>query len=632
MQTAPNSENTELLQISEVKTKQLLIMIPKIFGIILLFVCFLAFFSAMWYVKIYGNVGFNAILSTLFGNIEGVDYGLVWNFLFSALLPALLLTPLFLFGLLNLKKIKLLKKVYLLSNKAVLYGFAAFCGLSLLGTAALAVDLDQYLVGIAQHSVIYEEEYVDPAQTNIIFPKEKRNLIFIFLESMESTFADRENGGAMDVNLLPNLTQLAKDNIHFSQSDKLGGGRAVTGATWTMGALVAQSSGIPLTNGIYGEAYYENSRFLAGTVTLGDILHENGYQQALMVGSHASFAGRDRYYSDHHTDHIFDYNTAITDGIIPEDYYVWWGMDDHYLFTYAKEKLAELSSSDQPFALSMLTVDTHFPNGYVCDQCSHDYNRQYDNVFACSDRQVANFISWLKEQDFYENTTVIISGDHCTMDNVYIQEVVSDQYSRRMYNCFINVADGVDATYSKNRDFTSLDMFPTTLAAMGCTIHGNRLGLGTNLFSGTQTLSERLGYDWLQRELSSYSNFYMTKLLGMEESAITVCKGKTISYAIKVDEDYLLPMRGIIEKLGGKMSWNGSEAEVKINGKICTIDFKDEKNITVDWVDENKAKQTKRYQSTFESDIYYVDESFFGEVLNLKVIHDTEHNKIVVEK
>ena len=39
------------------------------------------------------------------------------------------------------------------------------------------------------------------------------------------------------------------------------------------------------------------------------------------------------------------------------------------------------------------------------------------------------------------------------------------------------------------REYATLDLFPTTLAALGAEIDGNRLGLGTNLFSSDQTLT-----------------------------------------------------------------------------------------------------------------------------------------------
>lgn len=58
-----------------------------------------------------------------------------------------------------------------------------------------------------------------------------------------------------------------------------------------------------------------------------------------------------------------------------------------------------------------------------------------------------------------------------------------------------------------------MDMFPTILDSIGIKIEGNRLGLGTNLFSEEKTLAELYGYDYLFQELKKKSNFYNKKLL-----------------------------------------------------------------------------------------------------------------------
>ena len=50
------------------------------------------------------------------------------------------------------------------------------------------------------------ENYVDPHEVVLKFPEKKRNLIYIFLESAEITFADEENGGAFEKNIIPELT------------------------------------------------------------------------------------------------------------------------------------------------------------------------------------------------------------------------------------------------------------------------------------------------------------------------------------------------------------------------------------------------------------------------------------------
>ena len=65
----------------------------------------------------------------------------------------------------------------------------------------------------------------------------------------------------------------------------------------------------------------------------------------------------------------------------------------------------------------------------------------------------------------------------------------------------------------KNRQFGVFDMFPTTLAAMGVEIEGNRLALGTNLFSEEKTLTEIHGQETLNKELQKNSEFYNEEIL-----------------------------------------------------------------------------------------------------------------------
>lgn len=625
------SRQKEAEALSVPKKRSLFSTILASLGILLVFLSFLLFFSANWYIKTYGELGFGAILSTLFGNMTGVDKGLVRDYLQSALVPSVILTPIIIFILFFLPKFA--KGLGKFLNKKTASVISAVLSLGLLGSAAATSGLFEYLGNLSYETTIYEDEYVDSASVNITFPEQKRNLVFIFLESMETTYADIASGGAMENNLIPNLHRLASENINFSHNDSVGGGHAASGSTWTMGALVAQSSGVPLSSGIYGERYYESGSFLSGVTSLGDILNANGYSQALMVGSMASFAGRDKYYSDHKTDYIYDYHTAITDEIIEDGYFVWWGMEDKFLYTYAKDKLLEMASGDKPFAFSMLTVDTHFANGYVCSECKNDYERQYDNVITCADRQVADFVEWLKAQDFYENTTVIIVGDHNTMDNAYIKETVADDYERHVYNVILNAPEDLDTTYCKNRSFTTMDIFPTTLAAIGCQIEGERLGLGVNLFSGEKTLAEQYGIDTLNRELNSYSSFYITELLGLNESIITICNGKTISFAIPHESGrYLLPMRGIVEAFGGKVEWNAEAVEITLNGKSYFLKSSSVGDYaTISWT-ENGKTLSREFAKDYVSDANYIDEQLFSEIFGLKIKYDLDNNKIIITK
>ena len=381
--------------------------------------------------------------------------------------------------------------------------------LCLFVTSVVWVGFDEWLFYSVDKTELYDNEYVFPEKTEIKAPKDKKNLIYIFMESMENTYFSKDLGGAMQENLVPELYSLAKENTNFSHSDGVGGWGVTPRTSWTIASLVAQTSGVVVTS---DEAVANNKAgILRGAATLGDILKDNGYYQTFMVGSDASFGSRDMYYLEHGCDKVYDLYTARKDGVISEDYYAWWGMEDKYLYEYAKRELLKISKMDSPFAFSMLTVDTHHVDGYFCSECRNTHSEQYSNVISCASRQLSGFIDWVKKQDFYENTTIIIVGDHCSMDSEYFKRNVDSSYNRRMYNCIINPA--VEPVNSKNRVFTPMDMFPTTLAAMGFEISGNRLALGANLFSAEKTLAEKYGKAYIDAEIQKQSTFYKVNFL-----------------------------------------------------------------------------------------------------------------------
>ncbi len=481
---------------------------------LLLLVAYLGFFAAWWYVRVYGRIGFDSVIFTLTGGLSGVNPDLIVSFLLGAVLPAVLCaaaSSLLLFRRWNWKRwIPVCISLYLSAG--------------LLIHAAFNVELVEYIVNSLRTTELYESEYRDPKDVTITFPEEKRNLIYIYMESMETSYLSKEEGGALDYNLIPELQQLAKDNINFSHNSSVGGFRQVTGASWTVGAMVAHTGGVPLKvpDGIedWQNGYGQDGEFLDGLTNITSILKEQGYYQALMVGSVVSFGGRDTLYENHGVDRIYDLVTGRADGVVAYNYWNdWWGFEDCYLYEYAKQELSWMAKKDQPFAFTMLTVDTHHIGGYICELCGSNYAESYENAIACASRQVNDFVQWLMEQDFFENTTIVITGDHCSMDNGYFNRNVDKDYERHIYNCFINAA--AQPYRTTNRQFSALDMFPTTLAAMGCKIEGDRLGLGTNLFSHVPTLMEKLGYDALCDQLAQKSEYYETHFYKKQEAAST---------------------------------------------------------------------------------------------------------------
>lgn len=509
----------------------------KIIGIVCSFIivtlAVLICFSIKWMFDTWINLSMDELIYHLTAPLEGTNKEMIWQYVRACVVPTVLImtgiTVLVLFGRKREKpcwRVITVVVISILAQTCSVYG------------AWKKLDISGYMANQGEVSTFIDDNYVDPRNVELTFPEQKRNLIYIFLESMEDTYGDTENGGGFEENVIPELTSLARKNEDFSGKDTtLNGGYCMPGATWTMGAMFGQTSGLPLNISIDGNAMDTQEKFFPEIITIGDILESAGYTQTLMMGSDATFGGRRNYFSQHGNYNIKDYNYAIEQGWIPEDYKVWWGYEDQKLFTYAKKELQELASGDQPFNLTLLTVDTHFEDGYPCKICSDTYgDNQYANVMACSSRQVSEFVKWIQQQDFYSNTTIVVTGDHLTMDSDFC-DGVDDNYKRKVYTVYINA----DATsVSAKREYTTYDNFPTTLAALGVQIEGDRLGLGTNLFSSIQTLVERYGYETEQKELQKKSDL-IDKLAEIDENseALLLKEGKIPSGELWIGEyDY----------------------------------------------------------------------------------------------
>ena len=458
--------------------------------------------SVRWMFATWTNLSMDELVYHLTAPLDGTNTDMIWDYVRVCAVPTILVIFFLILILIAWRK---KEKVHLfrgIINLVALVGIIV-----MLGYTWTELGVGDYLKDQNTESKFIEDEYVDPTDVEVVFPEQKRNLIYIFLESMETTYSDVDDGGAFDENVIPELTEIAQTNEDFSGADpKLNGGYSLAGTTWTMGAMFAQTSGLPLNISISANDMDTQDSFFPGVTTLGDILSDAGYTQTLLIGSEAQFGGRKLYFQEHGNYEMEDYSYAIENGLIPSDYKVWWGYEDQKLFEFAKEKLLQLSQGDEPFNLTMLTVDTHFEDGYVCEQCPTEYDTQYSNVMACSSRQVGEFLKWIQQQDFYENTTIVISGDHPTMDSDYCAEIDQEgNYDRRVFTAYINAA--AYAQDQQERTYSTFDNFPTTLAALGVQIDGDRLGLGTNLFSGKQTLLEKFGKSKVNAELKKKSEF-----------------------------------------------------------------------------------------------------------------------------
>ena len=539
------------------------------------------------------NVPLNSIINTLTTPMQGTSSTTVLPMVKYCLIP-LVVTVVLCSAWIILDCFKLSHKVSKIFHRCVFILGAIYFLLDI-GYTQYSYDFVGYFK--LQHTVtgFYEANYVDP-KTVSIESESQRNLIYIYLESMETSYASKEDGGGQENNYIPNLTELAADNISFSNTDLLGGWYNSSGSGWTMGALFATTSGVPFAFPVGGNDMEGAEIFASGIYNLGDFLHDQGYIQEFLCGSDATFAGRRTYFTQHGDYEIFDLYTAREEGYIAEDYYQWWGFEDYILYDIARDELTRLAETGEPFNFTMLTADTHHIDGFHCILCEDTYEWNLENVLICADSQIASFIQWIQEQEFYENTTIVITGDHDRMDTSLVFWLSAEE--RPIYNCYINVDDlcleNVNDEILKNRSFMAIDTFPTVLAAMGYTIEGNQLGLGVNLFSGKPTLSEQYGCAELDELLQTDNTYYVSLFAPEMYSYVPIC---TIDLTADGYDADIITMDGVSDTEEDYIWTVGREASFVINlGRQF-----DEVYVEIANDDVNGATQTYRVELDSET-------------------------------
>ncbi|WP_255313883.1 LTA synthase family protein [Trueperella pecoris] len=353
------------------------------------------------------------------------------------------------------------------------------------------------------------DNIVVPTENAVTLPEKKRNLVHIYMESIENSFYSKELGGYNDYNVMPELAELTKKGVSFSHTDKMGGPQQLYATGHSVAAMVSMWAGVPM---LAAGAPNGKEMSFPDFLSIGDYLHGAGYATDFMLGSRSAWAGVGDYYRRHGNFTVHDLPSFKKDGRIPQDYHVWWGVEDDKLYEYAKDVLTQRGTSDKPFYFILENADTHWPDGYLSPNMKEaPFSTQYENVIHYSQAQTVKLVEWMLDQPWAKDTTIVITGDHRSMDKKFFENW-DKSYNRTVVNVILNPVQGTDlpASITNNRQYAPFDFYPTILAAIGAKIDGERLGLGTNLFSGVPTLVEKDGAARLNKEFAKRSPFYDT--------------------------------------------------------------------------------------------------------------------------
>ncbi|HZY17121.1 MAG TPA: sulfatase-like hydrolase/transferase [Ramlibacter sp.] len=341
---------------------------------------------------------------------------------------------------------------------------AALPAAALWGVAALLLQFSVFSYAAAQLGPDrFAELYVDP-NTVKLHDGPRSNLIIIYAESLEETYGDPQAFGR---DLLAPLRQLGGQRFANYQPAE--------GATWTMAGIVASQCGVPLK--VYSE--YDIRRqpgsarvFLPGATCLGDILAARGYRNVFLGGAPLSFAGKGSFLRDHGYTNTYGRDEWEKAGAKPEELNEW-GLYDSALLQRARSKLDELHASGQPFNLTLLTLDTHNPHGFMSPACRARGARDFSGIVDCAATQLADFVRFVEQRGYLRDTRVVIIGDHLAVPNP-----LWTQLQQARHRSIFNLVLARPQIQFNRADVLPFDMFPTLLELAGTAVEGDRLGLG----------------------------------------------------------------------------------------------------------------------------------------------------------
>lgn len=336
------------------------------------------------------------------------------------------------------------------------------------GAAAVMTQLSVFSwIGYHFAEDRFGRHFVDPGQESVQ-PGRLKNLVLIYVESLEDTYADERIWGR---DLLRPLQDLG--GVSFRSY------RGAPGTNWTIAGIVASQCGVPLkVVSYYDVKPREGGRrtFLPGATCLGDILMQHGYRNVFLGGAPLSFSGKGQFLQDHGYHVAYGREEWRREGVADQAFGEW-GLHDDELFAQASLKLKSLHESGQRFNLTLLTLDTHNPRGFRSPDCVRRGIRSFEDMIECVSHQTADFVRHIERAGYLKDTQVVIVGDHLAVSNP-VYDALRRIQARRIFNRFISDTPPAPNT----QDILPFDLFPTLLQFVGFDVPGERLALGYSAF------------------------------------------------------------------------------------------------------------------------------------------------------
>lgn len=238
-----------------------------------------------------------------------------------------------------------------------------------------------------------------------------KNIIVFQVEAFQNLCIGRSLFGQ---EITPNLNKLIKENYYF----KNGVSQIAEGNTSDAEFMLNTSIYPTLGKSPFKE--YTNKDY----ISLPKILKESGYYTATFHTNKASFWNRENMYPALGFDKFYDQKFFGTDE------FHFFGSSDHILYTKSIEELKKFRDTGKPFYANFITLSSHafFRNKPFMNVI--EFGGNYDKAIVgrylasinYTDRQLGFFMEALKKEGLYDNSIILIYGDHFALTEANMKE------------------------------------------------------------------------------------------------------------------------------------------------------------------------------------------------------------------
>ncbi|PLT34713.1 LTA synthase family protein [Bacillus sp. V5-8f] len=303
-----------------------------------------------------------------------------------------------------------------------------------------------------------------------------KNLIMVSMESTQS-FVINENVNGKEIT--PFLNRFLKESYYFNNFyHQTGQGKT------SDSEFIVENSLYPLGRGAVFFTHSQNE--YRG---MPEILNEKGYFTASLHANNGSFWNRNLMYKSLGFKRFYD----INDYQVHAGNSVNWGLKDKEFFS---QSIAHLKEMPQPFYAKFITLTNHFP--FLLDERDrsideyHSDSKTLNKYFPTvryTDEALRQFIADLKASGLYEDSVIVIYGDHYGISENHNQAMGQflgkeitpfESVQLQRVPLIIHIPGQEGKTISKVSG--QIDLRPTLLHLLGIKTSGT-IEFGSDLFS-----------------------------------------------------------------------------------------------------------------------------------------------------